>query len=127
MSVIFPPQGMVYDYYVDPASRCQYLYFGTSKASKLVQILRLRYVLDCSAFASFAAATPAYTYSPASDMRDIVVPTGDGLRYQYLLARLCSIRCGALLVGPAGCGKSVMVHDSIRAIAVLNLLALLLN
>ena len=60
-------------------------------------------------------------------MRDIVVPSGDGLRYQYLLARLSSIQCGALLVGPAGCGKSVMVHDSIRAIAVLNLLALLLN
>jgi len=86
----FPPSGTVYDYLIDPKD---------------------------SAFKAFSEVVSAFEYNVAANFGDIVVPTIDTTRYSYLLARLCSVKRGVLLVGQSGTGKSVIVHDCIGAMA----------
>jgi len=86
----FPPNETVYDYLLNPNE---------------------------SSFQPFAAVAAPFEFDAKANFGDIVVPTVDTTRYQYLLARLCSVKRRALLVGPSGTGKSVIVHDCIGGMA----------
>ena len=84
----FPRDGHVYDYFINPKT---------------------------SAFDLFSSATTAFQYNPATPFSEIVVPTVDTTRYQYLLERLCDKKRGVLLVGQTGTGKSVIVNNDLKA------------
>jgi dynein heavy chain, axonemal len=86
----FPPNDTVYDYLLNPKE---------------------------SGFHPFSAVATPFEYDDEANFGDIVVPTVDTTRYQYLLERLCSVQRRTLLVGPSGTGKSVIVHNCIRAMS----------
>jgi dynein heavy chain len=86
----FPRDGSVFDYFINPKT---------------------------GEYQRFDSVTAPFRHKPATPFADIVVPTIDTTRYQYVLERLCSKKHGVLLVGPTGTGKSVIVNDSTSAMA----------
>ena len=54
---------------------------------------------------------PEYKFDPAKNFFDILVPTTDTVKYNFLLTALLTSGSNVLLMGETGVGKSVIVKD----------------
>lgn len=54
---------------------------------------------------------PQWSYSPAVEFFDILVPTNDTVKYKYLLQTLMKEGKNCLIIGETGVGKSVITKD----------------
>lgn len=80
MEGIFPLKGTIYDYYVDP---------------------KLRTLIPWE-----DKLSDNWKYSDNLSFHEIIVPTVDTIRYNFLLANLLANECPVLLVGTVGTGKT---------------------
>lgn len=80
----FPYEGEIYDYFID---------------------------FDKKEFHNWAELVTEYKYDPDVPYFNILVPTGDTVRYKYLINKLLQHRKNILLSGETGVGKSVIVAD----------------
>ncbi|KAG9392138.1 Dynein heavy chain and region D6 of dynein motor [Carpediemonas membranifera] len=66
------------------------------------------------AWLSWDSLTPAYEFSPATPFFDIVVPTADTVRANYIVNLLIRGDVNVLLCGPTGTGKTLSVNAFMR-------------
>ena len=70
--------------------------------------------LQDKVFRKWVDVVPEYTYSKDTPYVQIIVPTVDTLRYNYLLERLTAIGKPVLFTGSTGAGKTVIISDLLR-------------
>lgn len=80
----FPYEGEIYDYFID---------------------------FDKKEFHNWSELVTEYKYDADVPYFNILVPTGDTVRYKYLINKLLQNRKNILLSGETGVGKSVIVAD----------------
>ncbi|XP_068785621.1 dynein axonemal heavy chain 2, partial [Struthio camelus] len=86
----FPGKDTVYDYFVDPKKKT---------------------------WASFEEQLPAaWRYSPDTPFYELLVPTADTARYQYLARALLAGPSPVLLVAPPGTGKTALAGSLLRGL-----------
>jgi len=58
---------------------------------------------------------PAYEVPIGASYTDVIVPTVDSIRVQYLLKSLLTKNKHTLIVGPTGTGKSITIVNELKA------------
>ncbi|KAM8930485.1 dynein axonemal heavy chain 1 isoform 1-T1 [Pelodytes ibericus] len=99
--MLFPEQGLVYDYMLDDAGI-------SSKADEVEEDVqrKVHWVNWMDSLAPFSIA-------PDTSYADIIVPTLDTVRMSYLLGMLLTNKKPVLCVGPTGTGKTLTVSDKL--------------
>lgn len=87
-TVAFPPEGTVFDYYVDTEAVCM---------------------------APWSRRVPAFAYDPAA-LSSVFVPTVETVRLTYLLDLLMANRHHVMFVGSSGTGKTAIMRDKLRSL-----------
>lgn len=82
----FPPQGTVFDYYVDSETK---------------------------SFVSWMQRLPKFELDPEMPLQAVLVYTAESIRIRYLLDLLTAEKHPVMLVGTAGCGKTVLVAEKL--------------
>ncbi|KAI6649612.1 Dynein heavy chain 1, axonemal [Oopsacas minuta] len=107
--LIFPPEGLVYDYRLDDA--------GTSLMEKVNEgwvIVRegpVRWV-------TWTHDLSPYKVDPYMRYSDILVPTQDTIRFSYMIQLLLANNNPVLCVGHTGTGKTQYAMDTLRKMPV---------
>ncbi|TPX33478.1 hypothetical protein SmJEL517_g03633 [Synchytrium microbalum] len=86
--VKFPPTGTVYDYFVDNESK---------------------------RFLPWTDRIPVFEYDPDMPLQSILVHTQETIRIRYFLDVLADNGKPVLLIGNAGCGKTVLMQDKLNS------------
>ncbi|XP_062456936.1 LOW QUALITY PROTEIN: dynein axonemal heavy chain 2, partial [Rhea pennata] len=90
MDASFPNKDTVYDYFVDPKKK---------------------------AWASFEEQLPTtWRYSPDTPFYDVLVPTADTVRYQYVARALLAAGSPTLLAAAPGAGKTALARGLLRGL-----------
>ncbi|XP_034940720.1 dynein beta chain, ciliary [Chelonus insularis] len=84
--VKFPSQGSVFDYYIDPETR---------------------------EFMHWNERVPRFELDPDIPLQAAVVHTAESIRIKYFLDLLMAEKNPVMLVGTAGCGKTVLVSEKL--------------
>ncbi|KAJ1562568.1 Dynein heavy chain 9, axonemal [Cladochytrium tenue] len=87
-TVKFPPSGTVFDYYVDQETK---------------------------RFLPWTERVPVYEFDPEIPLSAVLVPTAETTRIRYLLDVLADNGKPVLLIGNAGCGKTVLMQDKLNS------------
>ncbi|KAI8812367.1 dynein heavy chain and region D6 of dynein motor-domain-containing protein [Cladochytrium replicatum] len=87
-SIKFPVNGTVFDYYVDNESK---------------------------RFLPWTDRVPAYEHDPDLPLQSVLVHTPETIRIRYLLDILADNGKPVLLVGNAGCGKTVLIQEKLNS------------
>ncbi|KAJ3191413.1 hypothetical protein HK101_007802 [Irineochytrium annulatum] len=85
-TIKFPAQGTVFDYFVEAESK---------------------------RFAPWTDIIPQYEYDPDMPLSSVLVHTAETTRLRYLLDVLADNGKPVLLIGNAGCGKTVLMQDKL--------------
>jgi dynein heavy chain len=85
-TVKFPPNGTIFDYYVDPETK---------------------------RFLPWTDRVPVFDFDPEVPLQSVLVHTPETTRIRYLLDLLADNGKPVLLVGNAGCGKTVLMQDKL--------------
>ncbi|KAM6403695.1 dynein axonemal heavy chain 17 [Rhynochetos jubatus] len=88
-TIKFPPQGTIFDYYIDPETK---------------------------KFTLWAEKVPKFELDPQIPLQASVVHTAETVRLRYFLDLLLERRRPVMLVGNAGTGKSVLMRDKLDAL-----------
>lgn len=65
-------------------------------------------------FAPWSEQIPDFQYDPRKSFFEILVPTGDTVKYKFLLQTLMFSNFNLLITGETGVGKSVIVKDFLK-------------
>ncbi|OXU27164.1 hypothetical protein TSAR_014516 [Trichomalopsis sarcophagae] len=84
--VKFPAQGTVFDYYIDPETKN---------------------------FLPWTERLPKFELDPDVPLQAVLVYTAESIRIRYFLDLLMAEKHPVMLVGPAGCGKTVLVAEKL--------------
>ena len=82
----FPAQGTVFDYYIDPETKN---------------------------FVSWTQRLPKFELDPDLPLQAVLVYTSESIRIRYFLDLFMEQKHPVMLVGPAGCGKTVLVAEKL--------------
>ncbi|XP_058791425.1 dynein beta chain, ciliary [Phymastichus coffea] len=82
----FPSTGTVFDYYIDPETKN---------------------------FVSWTERLPKFELDPDLPLQAVLVYTAESIRIRYFLDLLMAEKHPVMLVGPAGCGKTVLVAEKL--------------
>ncbi|KAJ3391292.1 hypothetical protein HDU84_006208 [Entophlyctis sp. JEL0112] len=85
-TIKFPPGGTIFDYYVDQETK---------------------------RFLPWTERVPVYEYDPDVPLSSVLVHTAETTRIRYLLDVLADNGKPVLLIGNAGCGKTVLMQDKL--------------
>jgi dynein heavy chain len=85
-TVKFPPTGTVFDYYLDNETK---------------------------RFLPWSDIVQKYQFDPESPLQAVLVPTTETTRIRYFLNLLADNQKPVLLIGTAGCGKTVLMQDKL--------------
>ncbi|NWX92741.1 DYH1 protein, partial [Nothoprocta pentlandii] len=101
IQLLFPEEGLVYDYKLDDA--------GLSSAEddlddEIVKEVRWEKWLD---------STAQFTLVPDTNFCDIIIPTMNTVRMAHLLELLLTNRKPVLCIGPTGTGKTLTIADKL--------------
>ncbi|KAL0281201.1 UNVERIFIED_CONTAM: hypothetical protein PYX00_002260 [Menopon gallinae] len=88
-SVKFPAQGTVFDYYIDSETK---------------------------QFMSWSEKVPKFELDPDMPLQAALVHTSESIRLRYFLDILMEKKHPVMLVGNAGCGKTVLVGEKLTAL-----------
>jgi len=89
-TVKFPPVGTVFDYYIDNTTR---------------------------QFAPWTEKIPKFEYDPEVPLQSVMVHTSETIRIKSLMDILTDNQKAVLLLGNAGCGKTVLMQDKLNGYA----------
>ncbi|KAI9221923.1 dynein heavy chain and region D6 of dynein motor-domain-containing protein [Blastocladiella britannica] len=87
-TVKFPPNGTIFDYYVEPETK---------------------------RFLPWTDRVPKFEFDPEIPLQSVLVHTPETTRVRYLLDLLADNGKPVLLVGTAGCGKTVLMQDKLMS------------
>ena len=87
----FPPQGTVFDYYIDPYTK---------------------------GFESWSSMVAAFTFDPDMPLQAVLVNTHETTRLRFFLDVLVEKGKAVMLVGAAGSGKTVLVNDKLASMSI---------
>ncbi|XP_075210990.1 dynein heavy chain at 93AB [Lycorma delicatula] len=85
-SIKFPPQGTVFDYYIDPETK---------------------------EFAPWTERLPKFELDPDMPLQAVLVHTAESIRIRFFVDLLMEKKHPVMLVGNAGCGKTVLVSEKL--------------
>ncbi|RZF49077.1 hypothetical protein LSTR_LSTR008363 [Laodelphax striatellus] len=88
-SLKFPPQGTVFDYYIDPETK---------------------------ALAPWTDRLPKFELDPDVPLQAVLVHTVESIRVRYFVDLLMENKHPVMLVGNAGCGKTVLVSEKLTSL-----------
>ncbi|XP_058415682.1 dynein axonemal heavy chain 9 [Diceros bicornis minor] len=88
-TVKFPPQGTIFDYYIDPETK---------------------------KFEPWSKLIPQFEFDPEMPLQACLVHTSETIRVCYFMERLMERRRPVMLVGTAGVGKSVLVGAKLASL-----------
>ncbi|KAH1023596.1 hypothetical protein HUJ04_012770 [Dendroctonus ponderosae] len=89
-TVKFPPQGTVFDYYIDDETK---------------------------QFVSWIEKVGRFELDPDAPLQAVLVHTAESIRIKYFLDLLMEKRRPVMLVGNAGCGKTVLVTEKLTSLS----------
>nr|CAD7593189.1 unnamed protein product [Timema genevievae] len=89
-SIKFPPQGTVFDYYIDTESK---------------------------QFVAWTERLPRFNLDPDVPLQAVMVHTAETIRIRFFLDLLMEQRHPVMLVGNAGVGKTVLVNDKLASLS----------
>nr|CAD7197237.1 unnamed protein product [Timema douglasi] len=89
-SVKFPPQGTVFDYYIDTETK---------------------------QFVAWTERLPRFNLDPDVPLQAVMVHTAETIRIRFFLDLLMEQRHPVMLVGNAGVGKTVLVNDKLASLS----------
>ncbi|CAG9135931.1 unnamed protein product [Plutella xylostella] len=87
--VKFPTGGTVFDYYIDPETK---------------------------QFVPWTEKVPKFELDPDIPLQAVLVPTAETIRIRYFLDLLMKNKHPVMLVGGAGCGKTVLVNEKLQTL-----------
>ncbi|KAG7310430.1 hypothetical protein JYU34_003208 [Plutella xylostella] len=87
--VKFPTGGTVFDYYIDPETK---------------------------QFIPWTEKVPKFELDPDIPLQAVLVPTAETIRIRYFLDLLMKNKHPVMLVGGAGCGKTVLVNEKLQTL-----------
>ncbi|CAG4954204.1 unnamed protein product [Colias eurytheme] len=88
-TVKFPPGGTVFDYYIDPETK---------------------------QFTPWTEKIPKFELDSDIPLQAVLVPTAETIRIRFFLDLLMKNRHPVMLVGGAGCGKTVLVNEKLQSL-----------
>ncbi|CAF3393401.1 unnamed protein product [Rotaria sp. Silwood1] len=88
-SIKFPVQGTVFDYYIDPETK---------------------------KFESWTKLVPKFRLDSEMPLQSVLVPTAETTRIRYFMDLLLEKGWPIMLVGNAGCGKTVLINDKLSSL-----------
>ncbi|KAI5645013.1 dynein heavy chain and region d6 of dynein motor domain-containing protein [Phthorimaea operculella] len=86
----FPPGGTVFDFYIDPETK---------------------------QFAPWTEKIPKFELDSDIPLQAVLVPTAETIRIRYFLDLLMKNKHPVMLVGSAGCGKTVLVNEKLQSLS----------
>ncbi|KXS10801.1 hypothetical protein M427DRAFT_103173 [Gonapodya prolifera JEL478] len=87
-SIKFPPNGTVFDYFVDQETK---------------------------RFLPWTDKVPTYEHDPEEPLQSVMIHTAETIRIKYFLDLLADNGKAVLLVGNAGCGKTVLIQNKLKS------------
>ncbi|XP_054276549.1 dynein beta chain, ciliary [Macrosteles quadrilineatus] len=89
-SIKFPPQGTVFDYYID---------------------------VETKQFLPWTERLPKFELDPDMPLQAVLVHTAESIRVRYFVDLLMDNKHPVMLVGNAGCGKTVLVNEKLTSLS----------
>ncbi|KAJ4456876.1 putative Dynein heavy chain 17; axonemal [Paratrimastix pyriformis] len=72
------------------------------------------YCIDPVQFKFVPWTVPQYRHDPTLPITNVMVPTAESTRLMYWMQLLMDIECPILLLGNAGCGKTMLIKDRLQ-------------
>ncbi|CAB3241075.1 unnamed protein product [Arctia plantaginis] len=88
-TIKFPPGGTVFDYYIDPETK---------------------------KFTPWTEKIPKFELDSDIPLQAVLVPTAETIRIRFFLDLLMKKKHPVMLVGSAGCGKTVLVNEKLQVL-----------
>jgi dynein heavy chain len=88
-TVKFPSQGTIFDYFLDNESK---------------------------KWLPWSEKIPKFEYDPEMPLQSVLVHTSETTRYRYFIDLLMANKRPVMLVGNAGCGKTVLINDKLSSL-----------
>ncbi|XP_019331155.1 dynein axonemal heavy chain 1 [Alligator mississippiensis] len=101
IQLLFPEEGLVYDYKLDDA--------GLSSAEEDLEEEIVKEVC----WVKWMDSTEQFTMVPDTNYCDIIIPTMNTVQMAYLLEMLLTNRKPVLCIGPTGTGKTLTISDKL--------------
>ncbi|XP_077133083.1 dynein axonemal heavy chain 1 isoform X2 [Ranitomeya variabilis] len=101
VTILFPEDGLVYDYVLDDAGISSVAEDEEEDARRKVR------------WANWMESSAAFSIAPDTSYADIIVPTLDTVRMSHLVEMLLSNKKLVLCVGPTGTGKTLTISDKL--------------
>ncbi|XP_059176982.1 dynein axonemal heavy chain 1-like [Physella acuta] len=105
VKLMFPEDGLVYDYMLDDAGICSLAPPGIDEDDDVMK----KKVL----WKNWMETMSDFTIAPDTKYSDIIVPTIDTIRSSKILEMLVSSKKTVLCVGPTGTGKTLTIADKL--------------
>ncbi|PVD29059.1 hypothetical protein C0Q70_11656 [Pomacea canaliculata] len=102
--LLFPEEGLVYDYVLDDAGICSQGKDDLEEEESLKREVQWR---------NWMHGLPIYEVPPDAKYSDILVPTIDTVRSSYVMGMLLSNNKTVISVGPTGTGKTLTIADKL--------------
>ncbi|GCB75068.1 hypothetical protein scyTo_0017288 [Scyliorhinus torazame] len=100
IALLFPENGLVYDYELDDAG-----FSSTDHEDEEIE-RKIQWV-------SWLASAAEVEIAPDTNYSDIIIPTQDTIRMSYLLTTLLTNKKPVLCIGPTGTGKTLTISDKL--------------